>query len=309
MDIIRSCLLRSPLVFSLLLAASGKAVGQSPPPTAQDQGYRQSYAKWKAELIEDRRRNWLPLVGLFWLKPGENSFGSDTSSAVVLPGSVPAHTGTFVLQGKVVTVNVLPLVSASIGGKRVTTAKLEPDVSGHPTVLEIGSLRMHVIQRGERAGIRVKDLKSPAVEKYSDPDFYPIGAVFVVAATWTPSDGKKFVQVPNVLGAVTATPVVGEARFSLAGQELRLTAVGGDAAHGLFIIFSDPTQKTDTYPAGRFLDTPGVRDGKVVLDFNRAYNPPCALTPFATCPLPPKENHLRVEIRAGEKYEHTQTSH
>src|SRR5207244_3125455 len=103
------------------------------------------------------------------------------------------------------------------------------------------------------------------------------------------------VQVPNVLGDVTATPVVGEAHFSLGGQELRLTAVGGDPEHGLFIIFNDPTRKTDTYPAGRFLDTEAVKNGKVLLDFNRAYNPPCALTPYATCPLPPKENQLAVE--------------
>jgi hypothetical protein len=88
-----------------------------------------------------------------------------------------------------------------------------------------------------------------------------------------------------------------------------LIAVGGDPGHGLFIIFNDLTRKTETYPAGRFLDTEAVHDGKVTLDFNRAYDPPCALTPYATCPLPPKENQLAVEIMAGEKYDHTHASH
>ena len=305
-----SSLLRSALLILLALGTGLQASAQAPPVAVLDAGYQRSFEKWKAELIEDRKQNWLPLVGLFWLKPGENTFGSDAANAVTLPSTaVPAHAGTFLLQGKEVTVKLLPGVGASVGGTVVTIAKLDPDASGHASVVELGSLRMHVIQRGEREGIRAKDLKSPAIEKYRGPTFYPLGPAYVVEATWVPSDGKTMVQVPNVLGDVTATPVVGEARFRLADQEVRLTAVGGVAEHGLFIIFSDPTRKTDTYPAGRFLDTEPVRDGKVVLDFNRAYNPPCALTPYATCPLPPKENQLAVKILAGEKYDHARASH
>lgn len=307
-DMVLPRFLRSALLIAFASIASLPAAPQAPPPL--DAAYQHSFAKWKADLIEDRKQNWLTLAGLFWLKPGENSFGSDLVNAVVLPGNaVPGHAGTFLLQGKDVTLKALPAAQVFISGKSVTTAKLDPDVSGHPTVLELGSLRMHVIQRGDRFGIRVKDLKNPAIENYRGPTFYPLSADYVVVATWVPSDGKKFVQVPNVLGDVTATPVVGEARFSLAGQEMKLTAVGGDEAHGVFIIFADPTRKTDTYPAGRFLDTEAVKDGKLLLDFNRAYNPPCALTPYATCPLPPKENQLAVDIRAGEKYDHSGGSH
>jgi uncharacterized protein (DUF1684 family) len=303
-------LLNTVLLISLGLGASLLAAAQTLPVAALDPGYQRSFEKWKADLVEDRKQNWLPLVGLFWLKQGENTFGSDPANAVVLPSSaVPAHAGTFILRGKDVTVNVQPGARASVGGTPVTTARLDPDVSGHPSVVELESLRMHVILRGERVGIRAKDLKSRAVEKYGGPTFYALSPTYVVEATWVPSDGKTMVQVPNVLGDVTTTPVVGETRFSLAGQELRLTAVGGDAEHGLFIIFKDPTRKTDTYPAGRFLDTEAVKNGKVVLDFNRAYNPPCALTPYATCPLPPKDNQLAVEVRAGEKYDHARASH
>ena len=307
MEIVR---LRHPFAAFVLCVSLATALAQTRTPSTLDPSYQQSFEKWKAELIEDRKQNWLTLVGLFWLKPGENSFGSDKQSAIVLPGNpAPPHAGSFLLQGKDVMLNVLPGIPVSIDGKRVSTAKLDPDVSGHPSFVELGSLRMHVILRGERAGIRVKDLKNPAIVKYVGPTFYPLDAAYVVEADWMPSDGKRLVQVPNVLGDVTATPVVGEARFQLAGQELRLVAVGGDSAHGLFIIFNDPTRKTETYPAGRFLDTDAVQNGKVTLDFNRAYNPPCALTPYATCPLPPKENQLAVEIKAGEKYDHTHPAH
>jgi uncharacterized protein (DUF1684 family) len=276
---------------------------------AIDDNYRQAFEKWKAELVDDRKQNWLTLVGLFWLKPGENSFGADASNALVLPGTIPSHAGTFRLQGKDVTMSLSQGVGATIQGKAVTSAKLDPDTSSHPTVVELGSMRMLAIQRGERIGIRVKDFEAPAARTYRGPTFYPLSVLYLVVADWMPSDGKRTVQVPNVLGDITATPVVGEARFALAGQVVRLTAVGGDATHGLFIIFSDPTRKTDTYPAGRFLDTDAVTDGKVLLDFNRAYNPPCSLTPYATCPLPPSENQLSIAIPAGEKYDRAQGHH
>lgn len=295
------------LMATLCVIGGVPAAGQARTASGLDQDYRQSFEKWKTDLVEDRRKNWLTLVGLFWLKPGENTFGSDVGNAVVLPvGTAPAKAGTFDLEGKNVTVEFRDGVSGSIGGMPVTTSQLDPDVSGHPTVVEFGSLRMHVIQRGQRSGIRVKDLKNPEAEKYRGAIFYPLNAAYRISADWIPSDGKRTVIVPNVLGDATPTPVVGEARFHINGQEVRLSAVGGDAEHGLFFIFNDLTRKSETYAAGRFLDTEPVKDGKVVLDFNRAYNPPCSVTPYATCPLPPKEDQLAISIPAGEKYDHSQ---
>ena len=130
-----------------------------------------------------------------------------------------------------------------------------------------------------------------------------------VTGTWNPSDGKKTVDVPNVLGDVTPTPVAGTVTFKINGQDVQLTALGGDPAKGLSFVFNDLTSKTDTYPGGRFLDTDAVANGKVVLDFNEAYNPPCAVTPYATCPLAPKENRLTVAVPAGEKYDRTHGHH
>ena len=182
----------------------------------------------------------------------------------------------------------------------MSTATLDADVTGHASEVSLGTLRMHVIQRGERVGIRVKDLDSPAVKKYRGPIFFPLNPALKITATWIPADGKKMVDVPNVLGDVMPTPVAGEARFKINGQEVALQALGGDPKEGLFFIFKDLTSKTETYPPGRFLQTDAVVNNTVVLDFNEAYNPPCAVTPYATCPLPPKENQLTVAIPAGK---------
>ena len=292
------------MVVSMPLGIASAADG----PAVVDPAYQQSFEKWKGDLVEDLKQEWLPLAGLFWLKPGENSFGTDAKNAIVFPKG-PAHAGSFTLQGQVVTVKLAPGVNAVIAGKPATTAELQPDTADNPTVIELGNLRFHAIIRGERVGIRLKDLDSDAVRQFRGAQFFPLDLSYRVTASFLPSDGKQTVDVPNVLGDVSPTPIAGTAVFKLNGQELRLTDLGGDAAKGLFFVFSDPTSKTDTYPGGRFLKTDPVTNGTVVLDFNRAYNPPCAVTPYATCPLAPKENRLSVAIPAGEEYDHKHGHH
>ena len=286
----------------LLLALSAFAV--QPP----DADYLQSFEKWKAELVDDLKQNWLVLAGLFWLKPGANTFGSAADNAIVLP-SGPTHAGVFQLQGESVSIELRKDAAAKIDGQFITQAKLQADVTGKATVIEMGSLRMKVIQRGQRLGIRLKDLNSEKARNYAGPIFFPLDMTYRVTGTFVPSDGKKTVDVPNVLGDVTPTPIAGEVRFRLNGQDLTLTALSGDPAKGLSFVMGDLSGKTDTYPGGRFLDTDPVVDGKVVMDFNRAYSPPCAVTPYATCPLAPKENRLPIAILAGEKYDRTHGHH
>jgi uncharacterized protein (DUF1684 family) len=278
--------------------------------TAPDAAYQKSFDQWKVELADDMKRNWLPLAGLFWLKPGDNAFGTDAANPIVFPqGSTAAHAGSFLLKDKDVSVKLAPSVEGKIDGKSVTEAVLQPDTSEKTTVLEIGALRMHVIVRGQRVGIRLKDLNSPAVQKYSGPQFFPLNLDYRVTATFTPSDGKKTIDVPDVLGDINPTPIGGEAHFTLNGQPVTLTDLGGDPAKGLYFVFNDLTSKTDTYPGGRFLQTDPVVDGKVVLDFNRAYSPPCSVTPYATCPLAPKENRLTIAVKAGQKYDRAHAHH
>ncbi len=292
---------------SIVLAVSGLQARASDV-SASDPAYQQAYDKWKTELADDLKQNWLPLAGLFWLKPGENSFGTDASNVLVFPKG-PAHGGVFELQGKDVTMKLTPDAHATVGGKPVSTAKLVPDTADNTTLVELGSLRFHVIVRGERIGIRVKDVESPAVEKFRGLIFYPPDLNYRVTAKWEPSDGKKMIDVPNVLGDVSPTPPSGTAVFKINGQELRLTDIGGDASKGLFLVFNDLTSKTDTYPGGRFLYTDPPANGTVVLDFNRAHNPPCAVTAYATCPLAPKENRLPIAVPVGEKYDRAHGHH
>jgi uncharacterized protein len=282
--------------------------GGDPRPARPDRAYLQSFEKWKAEQTDDLKQNWLSLAGLYWLKPGVNTFGADPGNAVVFPKG-PAHAGEFDLDGKNVTLKLAPGVQATVAAKPVTDAKLDPDISGHPTVVEMGALQFRVIVRGERVGIRLKDVDSPAARNFHGMIFFPLDLNYRVTAAWIPSDGKKTVDVPNVLGDVTPVPVAGIVTFKVNGQEARLTALGGDPAKGLSFVFNDLTAKTDTYPGGRFLDTDPVVNGTVVLDFNRAYNPPCAVTPYATCPLAPKENRLAVAIPAGEKFDKSAHGH
>jgi uncharacterized protein (DUF1684 family) len=279
--------------------------------SAENQAYAKDFAKWKAELVASRKKNWLSLVGLFWLKEGTNSFGSDKSNPVVLPaGKIAARAGVFTLHGKQVTVEIAAGSHATIDGKNVETAQLQSDATDKPTVLEMGSLRMHVIERGPRIGIRAKDVNSVASKTYSGPVFYPINLAYRVTAKLIPATGKQMVNVPDVLGDIIPVPSAGTVVFEINGKEYRLVDLGGDA-NGLSFVFNDLTRKTDTYPGGRFLDTGPVVNGTVVLDFNRAYNPPCSVTPYATCPLAPPEDRLDVAIPAGEKYDrkHTYYSH
>jgi hypothetical protein len=295
-----------PFVFGLLvstLVVFGATSTQAP-----DAAYVQSLEKWKADQTADLKENWLSLAGLFWLKPGPNTFGSDPASQIVFP-KIPAHAGEFDLTGKEVTLKLLPDARATIAGKPVSTAKLDPDTSPQVSYVDMGSLRFHVIVRGERVGIRVRDKDSEAARNFKGMIFFPLDMSYRVMATWVPADGKKIIEIPNVLGDVTAQPVPGVVEFKLNGEELKLTALGGDAKNGLFFVFNDLTAKNDTYPGGRFLDTGSIVNGHVELDFNRAYNPPCAVTPFATCPLAPKENRLAIAIPAGEKFDKSAHAH
>jgi uncharacterized protein (DUF1684 family) len=297
----------------LLLLASifPPSFGQNQPDVSKPAAeYVQTFEKWKAEQIDDLKQNWLPLAGLFWLKPGANSFGSAADNAVVFPKG-PAHAGEFDLAGKEVTIKLLEGVQATSAGKPFPAgkAKLDSDASVHPTMVDMGSLQFHAIVRGERVGIRLKDSESVAAHNFRGLAFYPLNMNYRVTAAWVAGDGKKTIDVPNVLGDVTSTPVAGVAAFKIDGREVQLTDLRGQPDKGLFFVFNDLTAKSDTYPGGRFLQTEPVANGKVVIDFNQAYNPPCAVTPYATCPLAPKENRLAVAIPAGEKFDKAAHAH
>jgi uncharacterized protein (DUF1684 family) len=179
---------------------------------------------------------------------------------------------------------------------------LQPDTSGSPTILQHGSLKFYVIKRSERFGIRVKDSQAKALREFAGMESFPIDPAWRVVARFEPYTPPREITVPNVTGEPTREIVPGALVFEKGGKTFRLEPVAEEGSEELFIIFGDQTNGFETYGAGRFLYAPQPDSaGRVPLDFNIAYNPPCVFTPYATCPLPPPQNKLAVRIEAGEK--------
>jgi uncharacterized protein len=253
---------------------------------------------------------WLTVAGLFWLSEGETSFGSGSDNGIVLPSTAPVHAGVFELRHGETRFRLEPGVVAGVGGRILTSGLLRPDTSGEPTVLSLGHLTLHVIERGGRFAIRLKDNDSERRRNFSGLQWYPMSEAYRVVARWTPYAAPARLPVPNILGRVEAMLSPGFATFTLNGQELRLDPVlEEEGATQLFFIFKDETAPRETYGGGRFLYSDLPSNGQLVLDFNKAYSPPCAFTDFATCPLPPKQNRLPVRIEAGERRPENPSAH
>jgi uncharacterized protein len=249
--------------------------------------YPSEIAEWRQKREAGLRRDggWLTVTGLFWLHEGQNVFGSAAQSDIVLPAG-PARAGVFELHHGKVTVKM-------DGGAR----EVKPDSDD---VVNAGRLHLYVIKRSDQTGIRMKDPESPYLKNFHGIEVFPAREEYKVTAQFV-ADPQK-IPITNILGQTEPEDSPGYVVFRLHGQQYRLRPVFDDpGSKDLFFIFRDQTAEKETYGAGRFLDTDPPKDGKVVLDFNKAYNPPCAFTPYATCPLPPKENRLAVRIEAGEK--------
>jgi hypothetical protein len=249
--------------------------------------YRAQIAEWQRHRESALKADggWLTVTGLFWLHEGANTFGV-AGKEIALPPDPAVKDGAFDLQGS--------KLALRMDGQ---TRELHTDASGKPDVVTMGGLSLFVIERGDKFGIRLKDRNSNLRKQFTGLHYFPVNAEYRIVTRLVP-DAKK-IPILNVLGQVQDTPSPGYVEFELRGQKLRLTPVE-ESAGELSFIFRDLTSGHETYGSGRFLDTQLGKDGEVVLDFNKAYNPPCAFTPFATCPLPPKENRLAVRIEAGE---------
>jgi hypothetical protein len=277
---------------------------------AADPTYLAEIEAWRAKREAGLKADggWLTVAGLFWLKEGANRFGSGGDNEIVLPASSPARAGTFVVRGAEVRVHFESGVAATIDGQEpaASTTVLHADSAGKPEVVALGPLLMHIIERGGRLAMRLKDMNAETRRAFTGLHWFPVNEGFRVTARFVPHSEVRPLAIPNILGQVEKMPSPGYVVFELGGKEHRLSGVfESPGATELFIIFKDETSGRETYPAGRFLYSSLPKDGQVVLDFNRAYNPPCAFTEFATCPLPPKENWLAARVGAGElRYGH-----
>ena len=269
---------------------------------AADVPYQQQIEQWRAHREARLKADdgWLTVAGLFWLNDGDNTVGTASDCSIVLPGgSAPAHIGVFHFRDGKTSFRAASGVAVAVNGKPAESAELKPDDDKDgPDEVSVNALTMYVIHRGDKYGIRLKDRNSEYRRSFTGLHWYPIRPEYRVTAKFVAWPQPKEIPIANILGQTEPTPSPGYLEFTLNGVALRLDAVTEEDT--LFLIFRDRTAGKTTYGAGRFLNTDMPKDGVVVLDFNKAYNPPCAFTPYATCPLPPPQNRLAVAIEAGE---------
>ncbi|HET9033426.1 MAG TPA: DUF1684 domain-containing protein [Dokdonella sp.] len=290
------------LMTSLLLAAS--LSGTQLISVGNEDNYMKQIETWRAERVERLKapNGWLSLVGLDWLKPGINTIGSAGDNDIVI-AKAPAHLGSIEWKGDKVSLTLSADSGAKIDGKSATSAELLDDSHESPTMISFDTVNFYLIDRaGGKKGLRIKDSEAKTRSGFLGIDYFPIDPSWRIEAKWVAFDPPHFLEVPNVIGTIDKMPVPGKAVFEHGGKTFELLPVlETDDADELFYIIADKTSGKETYGAARFIYSEMPKDGKVIIDFNKAYNPPCAFTPYATCPLAPPENRLGVEVRAGEK--------
>ena len=274
-------------------------------PAAGPENEFKEILRWWEERLQNLQRDdgWLTLAGLYWLQEGENTFGSDQENDLIFPaGKVPGFAGVFRVGSERTVIEVFDGVPITSKRQPVSSLELQSDAAGDPTMLEIGSLTFYLIDRGGQPAIRLKDRESAVLKEFQGLEYFPIDPRWRVPARFESYETAVSINVPTVLGTTSRLTSPGALVFSIGGETYRLDAVGEPGAGELFIIFGDRTNGKETYGGGRFLTTPPPdTEGAVVIDFNRAYNPPCVFTPYATCPLPPPQNRLPIRVEAGEK--------
>jgi hypothetical protein len=288
--------LLSAVIATSATACTGGAPSEAPPPAAAAP-VELTVEQWRAKHETDYRREWVVIAGLHPLKPGANTAGSAATNDIKLPNSVPASLGRFVLEGD--KVQFEPVVGAAVlmRDKPVTAAVSLKDDADE---LAIGDVRLVVHLSGDRRSIRVRDPNGPLAKGFLGFTWFPIEAQYRVIGRFIKDPQPQQLKVLNTFGDIDSYASEGVVEFTLAGQTLRLRPFTTRPKR-FYFVFRDGSSGHETYEAARFLYSNLLDDGTTVLDFNEAYNPPCAFNPYTTCPIPLKENRLGVKILAGEK--------
>jgi uncharacterized protein (DUF1684 family) len=295
------------LAMILFGAACRKSTLPASTTTAVDvSAHKSEIQKWQQNRVASLTKDdgWLTLVGLFWLNEGENKFGSDAANAVVFSQDKPPRVaGSFWLENGKVRVAVRPGVEITANGQPVTSLDLKDDNDDNgPTILKFGSLLMNVVKRGDRIGVRVKDTESRTRREFKGLEYYPIDPKWRIEARFEPYQPPKTIPITNVLSMTDDETSPGALAFEVDGKTYRIDPILEKGEKDYFVMIADETTGSETYGAGRYLYvSPPDASGKVIVDFNKTYSPPCAFTNFATCPLPPRQNRLPFPIEAGEK--------
>lgn len=278
---------------------------RSAPLIADWDSYILEYESWQESRLERLKgeNGWLNLAGLLWLEEGENTFGSELANHLVFPENFPANGGLIILEDSTLTLKVNEGTEIFIEGRVIQKTLLKHDQDKDKSIMEHGQYRWFILKRGERYAIRLRDLQHPRIQQLDHIPSYPFNKDYVILAELSLFDSAKTIEVPSAISGYNEFyKAPGELQFKLNGKSQTLLPFkSGD---GYFIIVGDETNGMETYGAGRFLYAEHTDETHVLIDFNKATNPPCAFSPFATCPLPPLENILNIEIEAGEKAVH-----
>jgi uncharacterized protein (DUF1684 family) len=307
--------LRTLLVVLVLAMVGGTAcntehetgqVGQS---ARQTISHQQSIEDWRARRHErlSKADGWLTLVGLEWLKDGENRIGSAEGNDIRLSKG-PAYWGSVFLEGDTLRFENPANEAIMIDGEILTQAELTYDTKGNPTTLASDTLSFYVIERGSY-GLRIKDSQARALLNFKGVENYQADESWRINGRFIRAEENASIEIVNVLGQVSESQVYGTFEFDRDGKTHSLLGLGSSSSEDLWFIFSDRTSGRETYGAGRFLYSDGMPENdQLVLDFNKAYNPPCAFNPYSTCPLPPQRNRMDLLVTAGEKDFHPDSS-
>jgi uncharacterized protein len=287
------------LIGALLLVPLSTMAG-----VPDEAAHRAAVEEWRAKRLANltSETGWLTLVALRPLAAGTTSFGRAAANAFRLDHvSLPANTGTFDVRNGKVHFIAKPGSGITHEGAAVTSVDMQPDTGGTPTVLAVGSLRFFVIDRDGKLYVRVRDVEHPLRRQFAGLEYFPIRPEWVVDARYEPYEPARQIVIMDILGEERPMTAPGALVFERGGQEWRLDAIADDPdGDQLFIMFADGTSARETYGAGRFMYVPRPKAGRVQVDFNKAYSPPCAFNEFATCPLPPPQNRLALRVEAGE---------
>jgi uncharacterized protein len=267
-----------------------------------DETYKQAVNNWRAELDKNIRKEngWLALAGLFWLKLGKSQLGSNPKCEIQLPERFPASIGYFEYNGRSVSLHTNTGQKIGVNGKPVDFAVLQPDISDDPSYVTLDDVRLVIIERGHRIGIRMWDNQREERQTFPARTWFDIDENFRIPASYTAYDRPKKAFFPDITGEKSEFPVEGYLSFEFNGKQYQLD-VNKEDDGSLFVRFWDPTCGNETYPTGRYLIAE-EENGKFIIDFNKAYSPPCSITNFATCVFAPEQNHLDFRVTAGETY-------
>lgn len=299
----------------LILLLTLPAFAQSPK-SAEPAAWRKELLLWRDKYTQSLlvKDGWLAVVGLSWLNPGDNAVGADPANQIKLPATSVPRLGVIRFDGKTLLLQPpqggFPRELSVNGDRPIQPVPLFSDLDATPSKITLGTLTIAIINRSDRFGVRTRDSAAPARLNFSGLHWYLPDPRYRILAKWIPYDAPKLRSIPTVIGTDVQMSAPGVAEFTLDGQTLKLEPLlERSDDQQLFFILRDTTSKTETYGAGRFLYTSlpsnGLsKPGELWLDFNRLHNPPCAFTPYATCPLPLPGNRLQIAIPAGEKRYH-----